>query len=145
MQVLAAGVTPVVLVSATAILISGVNSRYISIADRMRTLAQEYRQQSCTAARRMTIAHEMIAFKRRVSLVAWAERALYSAVGCFITMALLISATLWRSMLGFATLPLFFVGGLLILAAIVLQLLELQTSNRTIGMETRDITGEPPQ
>jgi len=39
LQVLAAAVTPVVMVSATAILISGVNSRYISISDRMRSLA----------------------------------------------------------------------------------------------------------
>jgi hypothetical protein len=69
-------------------------------------------------------------------------RILYAAVGCFITMALIISATLWRSMLGFATLPLFFLGCLLILTAIVFQLLELQISNQTIKAETQDITGK---
>ncbi|HMF79497.1 MAG TPA: DUF2721 domain-containing protein [Bryobacteraceae bacterium] len=140
LQVLAAGVTPVVLVSSTAILISGVNSRYIAISDRIRALAHEYRYDNCTEERRRTIAREMRPFHRRVTLVARAVRALYAAVGCFITMALIISATLWRSMLGFATLPLFFLGCLLILIAIVFQLLELQISNGTITTETQDIT-----
>jgi hypothetical protein len=45
--------------------------------------------------------------------------------------------------LGFATLPLFFLGCFLILAGIVFQLLELQLSNKTIRTETLDITGEP--
>ena len=48
MQVLTAAVTPVVLVSATAILISGTNARYISISDRIRALAHEYREPNCT-------------------------------------------------------------------------------------------------
>jgi hypothetical protein len=143
LSVLAAGVTPVVLVSSTAILISGVNSRYISISERIRALTHEYRYDNCTQERRLIIAREMRPFQRRVVLVAMAVRILYAAVGCFITMALIISATLWRSMLGFATLPLFFLGCLLILTAIVFQLLELQISNQTIKTETEDITGKP--
>jgi Protein of unknown function (DUF2721) len=142
LQVLAAGVTPVVLVSSTAILISGVNSRYIAIADRIRALTHEYRYDNCTLERRQLIAREMRPFQRRVTLVAIAVRILYAAVTCFITMALIISATLWRSVLGFATLPLFFLGCFLILTGIVFQLLELQISNQTIRTETLDITGK---
>jgi hypothetical protein len=141
LQVLAAGVTPVVLVSATAILISGVNSRYISIAERIRALTREYRYDNCSQERRQLIGREMGPFHRRVTLVAIALRFLYAAIACFITMALIISATLWRSMLGFATLPLFFLGCFLILTGIVFQLLELQISNQTIRTETLDITG----
>ena len=37
LQVLTAAVTPVVLVSATAVLISGVNARYMSASDRIRS------------------------------------------------------------------------------------------------------------
>ena len=139
-QVLTAAVTPVVLVSSTAILISGVNSRYISISDRMRALSHEYREPTCPDHRRRTIAREMATFQLRIHFVSWAVRALYAAVGAFITDALIISATLWRHMLAAATLPLFLLGILLIMVAIVCQLLELQGSNRTISLEIRDIT-----
>jgi hypothetical protein len=139
MQVLTAAVTPVVLVSATAILISGTNSRYISISDRMRALAHEYRDPNCMQQRRSTISQELLIFQHRIHLVSWAVRALYMAVGAFIIDALIISATLWRHMLAAATLPLFLVGILLIMLAIVCQLLELQSSNRTISLEMSDI------
>jgi hypothetical protein len=139
MQVLTAAVTPVVLVSATAILISGINSRYIAISDRMRALAHEYRDPNCIEQRRSTISHEVLTFQYRIHLISWAVRALYMAVGAFITDALLISATLWRQMVAKATLPFFLFGILLMMLAIVCQLLELQSSNRTISLEISDI------
>jgi hypothetical protein len=139
MQVLTAAVTPVVLVSATAILISGTNSRYISISDRIRALAHEYRDPNCMQQRRITISQELLIFQHRIHLVSWAVRALYMAVGAFIIDALIISATLWRHMLAAATLPLFLIGILLIMLAIVCQLLELQSSNRTVSLEMSDI------
>lgn len=139
MQVLAAAVTPIVLVSATAILISGSNSRYISISDRMRALAHEYRDPNCMEQRRITISREMLTFQYRIHLVSWAVRSLYTAVGAFITDALIISATLWRHVLAAATLPFFLLGILLIVLAIVYQLLEIQSSNRTISLEISDI------
>jgi hypothetical protein len=139
MQVLTAAVTPVVLVSATAILISGTNSRYISISDRMRALAHEYRDPNCMQQRRITISRELLIFQHRIHLVSWAVRTLYMAVGAFIIDALIISATLWRHMLAAATLPLFLIGILLIMLAIVCQLLELQSSNRTVSLEMSDI------
>jgi len=139
LQVLTAAVTPVVLVSATAILISGINSRYIAISDRMRALAHEYRDPNCIEQRRSTISHEMVTFQYRIHLISWAVRALYMAVGAFLTEALLISATLWRQMLAKATLPLFLLGILLMMLAIVCQLLELHSSNRTLSLEIRDI------
>jgi hypothetical protein len=139
MQVLTAAVTPVVLVSATAILISGTNSRYISLSDRMRALAHEYRDPNCMHQRRIAIFQELLIFQHRIHLVSWAVRALYMAVGAFTIDALIISATLWRQMLAAATLPLFLIGILLILSAIVCQLLELQSSNRTVSLEMSDI------
>ena len=138
-QVLTAAVTPVVLVSATAILISGINSRYISISDRLRSLAHEYRDPSCPQHRRVAITREIVAFRHRMHLMSWAVRSLYAAVGAFIVDALIISATLWREMLAKATLPLFIAGILLVLFALVCQLLELRSSDRTIAIELSDI------
>lgn len=139
LQVVAAAVTPVVMVSASAILISGVNARYISISERMRGLSHEYRESATSEARRAVISEQMVVFIRRVHLVSWSVRTCYLAAACFVTVALLISATLWRSMLIIATLPLFLAGICLILVAIVFQLMELQASNRTISLEVKDV------
>jgi hypothetical protein len=141
LQVLAAAVTPVVMVSATAILISGVNARYIAISDRMRALAHEYRDREVSDERRALVRKQMMIFTRRIELVSWAVRMLYTATGCFVSVALLISATLWREMLAEVTLPLFLAGIGLIILAIMCQLLELQASNRTIRIEVSEITG----
>jgi len=142
LRVLAAAVTPVVLVSAAAILVSTVNARYIAISDRMRSLAQEYRQLAADPHRRQVIACEMVTFRLRVRLVSWAERALYASVACFTCVALIITATFWRNVLLAASLPLFTLGISLVAVAIVLQLLELQHANRTLTLDTEDIT--PP-
>jgi hypothetical protein len=142
LQVLAAAVTPVVLVSATAILISGVNSRYISIADKMRSLAQEFRTTNCTPARRIGIQGQMKIFKSRIWLVAWAVRVLYAAVACFTATAMVLSATLWKNILENVALPLFALGISMMLAAIILQLLELHLSNRTITLEISDVAAD---
>ena len=145
LQILAAAVSPVVLVSATAILISGSNTRYISIADRIRALAHEFRDGNPSSQRRIIISGEIAAFKRRAHLVAWAVRVLYAAVGCFITVAMIISASSRHQMLSAATLPLFAAGILLIMAALVCQLMELQLSHRTLCLETSDVLDGKPK
>src|SRR2546421_5706165 len=122
LNVVATAVTPVVMVSATAILISGVNSRYIAISDRVRALAGEYRKESTALERCRTIRRQMIVFHRRLHLVSWAARVLYAAVGCFVTVSLLISMSVSKRILQGATLAMFLIGLTLIALAIVLQL-----------------------
>jgi hypothetical protein len=139
LQVVASAVTPVVLVSATAILISGVNSRHMAIADRIRALTSEYRDTATTAARLSSIAKQLLIFERRVRLVSWAIRGLFVATGCFIAMALIIGATQWRKMLAVATLPLFLTGILLIMFSIACILLELHDANRSLFEEIADL------
>jgi hypothetical protein len=145
LQVIAAAVTPVVLLSATAILISGVNARYIAIADRIRSLTAEHRNTATTQTRRTGINRQLPAFQRRVRLASWSIRGLYLASACFVTMALLISATLWRRMLTDATLPLFIVGIALLLISIVCELWELQIANLTLFEEISELdnTSQP--
>jgi hypothetical protein len=139
LQVVASAVTPVVLVSATAILISGVNSRHIAIADRIRSLTAEYRNAATNPARRAGIDRQLPIFHLRVQLASWSIRGLYLASACFITMALIISATLWRQMIAVATLPLFIGGIILVLFSIVCELWELQEANRTLFEEISDL------
>jgi hypothetical protein len=139
LQIVATAVTPVVMVSATAILTGGVNSRYMAIADRVRNLAHEYRDPQTAATRRKLICGQMSVFNRRVHLVSWAIRVCYVSMACFILMALVITATAFRQMLVALTVPLFLMGIGFLLTAIILQFLELQAANSTIAMEVKDI------
>ena len=138
-KIVATAVTPVVMVSATAILISGSNARYTSISDRVRTLTQEFRQPGTSTERRSNIRQQIAIFHRRLHLGSWAARALYGAVACFVLIALLISLSLSKTILLEATPWLFLLGLVLIAGAILLQLLELQQSNRTIDLESADV------
>lgn len=81
---------------------------------------------------------------RRIHLVAWAVRMLYAAVCCFITVVIIISASSNHMILSAATLPLFASGTALIMIAVICQILELQTSHRTIQLEVSDVLGGPP-
>jgi hypothetical protein len=139
LSVVTSAVAPVVMVSATAILISGVNSRYISISDRVRNLTREFRQDNPSAERRSNIRSQMVIFHRRLHLVSWAARVLYAAAGCFVSVALLIGASAWRQGMDAITLPIFLVGLTLTIAAIIFQVLELQGSNATIDLESADV------
>jgi hypothetical protein len=60
-------------------------------------------------------------------------------VACFVVMALVITATAFRQMLVSVTVPMFILGIGFVIAAIVLQLLELKASNSTILLEVKDI------
>jgi anti-sigma factor RsiW len=139
LRIVTTAVTPVVMVSATAILLSGVNSRYLAVSDRIRALAHEYRDESVTAARRRNIQQQMLIFHLRMDLVSWSSRILYVAICCFISVALLICLSTWRQMLTAVTLPIFSLGVLMVGTAVVLQLLEVQASRRTIALEAEEM------
>lgn len=141
LNVVAAAVTPVVMVSATAILIGGVNSRYMAIADRVRGLTRELRDSSTSPERRACIQAQLVYFIRRVSHVSSATRLLYFAVACFVAVALAISVSSTRVMLLYVTLPLFVAGLSLICLALSFQIWELHDANRTLELEVKSSTG----
>jgi len=60
LRIITTAVAPVVMVSATAVLISGVNTRYVAISDRVRNLAHEYRGEEITAARKLNIQAQVV-------------------------------------------------------------------------------------
>jgi hypothetical protein len=139
LRIVTTAVTPVVMVSATAILLSGVNARYLAVSDRIRSLAHEYRCAEVTVERRLNIQQQMLVFHRRMDLVSWASRILYIAICCFISVALLICLATWRQMLTAVTLPIFGLGISFVGTAIVLQLLEVQASRKTIALEAEEV------
>src|SRR5215470_353445 len=110
LKIVTTAVTPVVMVSATAILISGSNARYTSISDRVRALTNEFRQPGTSTERQSNIRQQMAIFHRRLHLVSWAARALYAAVACFVVIALLISLSPSKAILLGATPWMFLLG-----------------------------------
>jgi hypothetical protein len=139
LKIVAAAVAPVVMVSATAILISVTNARYTSVSDRVRVLTREFRDPGTSKERQANIRSQMTIFHKRLHLASWAARTLYAAVGCFVVVALLISISASKTILVGVTPWMFLVGLILIGGAIVLQLLELRQSNRTIDIESADV------
>jgi hypothetical protein len=139
LRIVTTAVAPVVMVSATAVLISGVNARYISISDRVRTLAHEYRTEPIAVARKVNIRKQVVVFQYRMRLVSWASRLLHTAVACFIAVALLICLSTLRNTLTFVTFPIFVTGVTLAGMAILLQLLEIQASHKTLDLEASEV------
>lgn len=142
LNLVAAAVTPVVMVSATSILLSGVNTRYLSISDRIRAISHESRVETLSVVRCKTIRLEIRIFSIRVRLIAWAARMLYIAIGCFIFVALVLAVSAWRPHLPALFIAIFPAGLICVAAAIALALVELEYSKRTIGLEISELLQE---
>ena len=134
MSAIAAAVTPVVMISANAILIGAISSKHQSMSDRLRALAAEWRAGNASPARREAIQMEVRLFAVRISWISRAHFLLYVATAFFIAMVLAIALRI-----EFLSLPLLLGGVFLMLTAIVLELLDLLKAHATIRLESRGI------
>ena len=75
MAAIAAAVTPVVMISANAILIGAISSKHQAMSDRLRTLAAEWRSPGTSGARRESIRSQIHLFTLRID---WIARAIAS-------------------------------------------------------------------
>src|SRR5579863_9909466 len=93
MAAIAAAVTPVVMISANAILIGTISAKHQAMSDRLRSLTAEWRSSGTSVARRDSILAQVKLF---TDLIAWISRAhylLYVATVCFIAMVMVIALT----------------------------------------------------
>src|SRR5579863_2741899 len=72
MAAIAAAVTPVVMISANAILIGSISSKHQAMSDRLRILTAEWRSRGTSAPRRGSIQAQVQIFTLRI---AWISRA----------------------------------------------------------------------
>jgi hypothetical protein len=145
MSAIAAAVTPVVMISANAILIGTISSKHQAMSDRLRSLTAEWRSPGTSTARRDAIRAQLHLFALRIAWIARAHFLLYAATACFIAMVLVIALTpVVASLpaLELLSLPLLLGGAFLMLMAIVLELLDLGKARATIEIETADVTGK---
>ena len=137
-KIVTTAVAPVVMISATAILISGISSKHQSLSDRLRALAAEYRNPQTGDDRRVNLRAQIQLFQKRIRYVSRAHISLFCATACFVSMVLVLAFTQRISTLIFWTLPSFLAGVILLLCAVLYEILELLLAGRTLRLE---ITG----
>jgi len=140
MGVVAVAITPVVMISATAILIGGVGAKHQSLSDRVRQLMTEHRPPETTAERKENIARQIELFRRRLLHALLAHLGLYFAVACFTGMVMVIVLMPVTESAARLTLPLFVAGVLLLLGAVIMEVLELLLAEKTLRLETNQIS-----
>jgi hypothetical protein len=134
MTAIAAAVTPVVMISANAILIGSISSKHQAMSDRLRILTAEWRSPGASADRRDSIRAQVQLFTLRIAWISRAHFLLYVATACFLAMVLGIALSL-----PLLSLPLLLVGVILMLMAILLELLDLRKARATIELESKDV------
>ncbi len=134
--VVAAAVTPVFMVSATAILIGGVSAKHQALADRLRLLMTEYRYPQTSEARKQNVLAQVKLFRRRLRYATLSHLGLYIATACFISVAMIISLSAATASALKLTLPFFISGVFLLLGAVLTEVLELLLANKTLDLET---------
>jgi hypothetical protein len=142
MTAIAAAVTPVVMISANAILIGAISSKHQAMADRVRILTAEWRNADISGARRDAIRRQVELFRVRIALVARAHFLLYAATACFIAMVLTIALTPLaggKVAIELLSLPLLVAGVVLMFAAILIELAELRRARATMEIEAAEV------
>jgi len=137
LSIIGAAVTPVVMISANAILTSGMNTRYSNVADRLRTLLAEYRLSETTEPRRRAIAAQVPLFERRIGWLEFADLVLFLGTASFVATVIVISLSALAPAVAQAALPLFVVGVLLMLGGVLAELMELRSARETMRIEVK--------
>jgi hypothetical protein len=139
LALISGAVTPVVMISACAILVSGVGSRHTELSDRIRALAAEYRATAAGNPRRQVVRNQLCAFLRRSRLTWLAHCFLYLAAADFAAAVLTALHALRRTGWGLPTIVVFIFGTVLLLTALLLMLGELRLAQTTLEWEAKDI------
>jgi Protein of unknown function (DUF2721) len=143
MAAIAAAVTPVVMISANAILIGGISSKHDSMSSRLRTLTAEWRSPETNPARRDSVRAQVQLLSRRLQWISRSHFLLYVATVCFVAMVMVLALTAVNRTWADFSLPLLMAGVSLMLVAIFLELLDLRKANATIEIEARDLSSAP--
>lgn len=138
-HLISVAVAPVVLITATAILLSGYTTKYTNIADRLRVLAAEYRRADTGLARRANLKTQMRLFHRRVSAL-WAASALLSlGLLSFLGTVLSVIFDTRQVRLGWLGAASLILGLVLMAGAVLLELYEIRLARLTVAGELTDI------
>ena len=148
-------IAPVVMVSACAILLTGLLSRYAGINDRMRAMARERfdllgSSDPLKRARLNVIDTQFPLLLQHHWLAHQSVLTVYLAVTIFILdmLAIALAAVAYADWVGIMILALFVLGMAALFAGMVLMVMEIRTSHRAVHyeiMETLKLPAPPPQ
>jgi hypothetical protein len=127
-----AALWPLVMVSATAPLIISIGNAHANLSARVRQLGDERRDPATAPARRESVREQLYWFRVRIRLSHAAHVLLYLGILCFIGTVAIMSL---KPKAAAACVWIFFSGTILLLAAVVMQLVELSMAHRTIDRD----------
>jgi hypothetical protein len=139
LTLISAAVTPVVMISACAILITGVGTKHAGLSDRVRALTAEMRSLPPESGRRPLVRDQLRMFMRRTSLAWIAHCLLYLAALVFSTTVLAALLAISQHGWGRQTVSLFVLGTVLLVAAMIAELGELLLAQSTLRSEVEDL------
>ncbi len=141
LNLISTAVTPIVLISATAILLSNHTNKYNNISTQMRALTHEYRDKATSEARRATLRRQVNFYQRRIHAMWLASICLYTALLCFLltVLSLLAVSTTSLARLDWVG-EISLCGGLLLLfVTVICELTEVRLATRTSQEEMFDV------
>ncbi len=144
LQLITSAVTPVVMLSAAAALILGVNQKHSSLSDRLRTLAADFRRAETSPERRLVIQAQVRLLDRRFRWTSLAHVWLHGSVAAFGLMVLVLTITPRTRFWNHVALGLFVLGDGLVLIAVLAEILELRLARETLEMEVVDVFAASP-
>lgn len=142
LSLISVAVTPVVLITAAAILLSGFTAKYGNIADQMRRLAAEYRSGETSQARRAAIARQLALFARRIQAIWAATTCLCVAILSFVLMVLAVIFSQRATRLGYIGVATLVTGVVFVAVAMLCELEELLLARKTVAYELDDTIGD---
>jgi hypothetical protein len=139
LQAITSAVAPVVMVSAAGLIVMGVQTKNLHLADRIRSLTSEYRSLTGEPQdpRREPLRRQLEQFARRIRLSQWALEFLYISIVCFVTTSLILASSAWvggPELLVLVAL-LFLVGVAFFLIALLVEYMEMRLALNTIVIE----------
>jgi hypothetical protein len=133
--------TPVVMITATSILLSSYSAKYAAIAGQMRQVTAEFRSPHTGHERRTDLRSQARFFRRRLAAMWTASILLSLALLAFLAtvMAVIFAQhTAWFDTLAACTL----VGGLALIGlAVFFEILEIRLARSTAKLELADLEG----
>ncbi|GAC1636876.1 MAG: hypothetical protein NVS4B8_00960 [Herpetosiphon sp.] len=141
LSLISAAVTPIVLVTATSILLSNHTAKYNAISLQMRLLSAEYRAAGTPDVRRTSLHRQLILFQRRIRALGVASTCLYLALLCFLgtELAVIFVSGARVARLDVAGAITLVIGLLLMVLTVLLELQEVRLARHTGKEELRDV------
>lgn len=146
LNLISTAVTPIVLISATAILLSNHTNKYNNISTQMRALTHEYRDKATSEARRATLRRQVNFYQRRIHAMWVASICLYSSLLCFLAtvLSLLVISATSLSRLGLVGEISLCAGLTLLFVTVICELVEVRLAVHTSQEEMFDVLNADP-